>query len=613
MRTALSLFPLRKGALSVSKKERKPGAVFRTLKFYLPMAWKLNKRYFIVSVLNVIVQSVLPFIDLIFLPLLVDALCQPVRDVPTIILYAALMVGLDIAVGTLGSQLTIYLERFEDVFLNYSREMVAERCMEIDFALTENKEALDQIRKANDGIDWSGGFHGICVNFFNIITNAVKIVGVVTILVISAPWLLLIIGVMLAVSSILNAKKNRIEIKWFSELSKVDRVYYYVNYEQEDIRFAKDIRLYGAAATLVAKAAQQLKRHLEFDVKKMDEQYPLNVLDVVVTALRDFGTYLYLGILAILGSITIGQFSQLTTAGGTFNTAVQGMIFNLQDIVKRCNYACETVKLMEYPPYLQKGTRRVENLDRPHEIEFRNVSFSYPNTGVQVLKNVSIKIKAGERLSVVGLNGAGKTTFIKLLCRLYDADEGEILLDGVNIRDYDYDEYMKLFSVVFQDFRLLAFSVQDNILLGNEDSPENVDAVLEKVGLLDKVNTLPHGRDTMMFRQFEKDGVQLSGGEQQKLAIARALYKDAPVVILDEPTAALDPVAEYEIYCRFNVLVGGKTAVYISHRLSSCKFCDRIAVFSDFTIKELGTHDELVHKPGGIYAEMFAAQAQYYV
>lgn len=596
-----------------SKNETKKGVVLKTLKYYLPVAWKFSKRYFIVSVINVIVQAVLPFVDLIFLPLLVDALCQPVRDVPAIILYAALMVGLDIAFGITGSQLTVYLERFEDVFLNYSREMVAERCMEIDFALTENKEALDQIRKANDGIEWSGGLHGICLNFFNIISNAIKIVGVVTILAVSAPWLLLIIGVLLAISSILNAKSNRIEIKWFSELSKVDRVYYYVNYEQEDIRFGKDIRLYGAAAMLVAKAAQQLKRHLEFDVNKLDEQYPLDVLNVVVTALRDFGTYLYLGILAILGSITIGQFSQLTTAGGTFNTAVQGMIFNLQDIVKRCNYACETVKLMEYPPYLQKGKRKIENLNKPHEIEFRNVSFSYPNTNVQVLKNVSIKIKSGERLSIVGLNGAGKTTFIKLLCRLYDTDEGEILLDGVNIRDYDYDEYMKLFSVVFQDFRLLAFSVQDNILLGKEDSPENVDAVLEKVGLLDKVNTLPHGRDTMMFRQFEQDGVQLSGGEQQKLAIARALYKDAPVVILDEPTAALDPVAEYEIYCRFNELVGGKTAVYISHRLSSCKFCDRIAVFSDCTIKELGTHDELVHKPGGIYAEMFAAQAQYYI
>ena len=214
---------------------------------------------------------------------------------------------------------------------------------------------------------------------------------------------------------------------------------------------------------------------------------------------------------------------------------------------------------------------------------------------------------------MVGLNGAGKTTFIKLLCRLYDTDEGEILLDGVNIREYDYDEYMKLFSVVFQDFKLLAFTAQDNILLGKEDSPEHVDELFEKVGILNKINSLSNGRDTMMFRQFDKNGVQLSGGEQQKLAIARALYKDAPMVILDEPTAALDPVAEYEIYCRFNELVGGKTAVYISHRLSSCKFCDRIAVFSDCTIKELGTHEELVHKPDGIYAEMFRAQAQYYI
>ena len=599
--------------MSDTKSAKKKGVVFRTLKYYLPVAWKFSKRYFIVSVINVVVQSVLPFIDIVFLPLLVDALCQTERSVPQIILYAALMVGLDIAVGTLGMQLTIYLERFEDKFLNYFREEVAQRCMDIDFALTENKEALDQIRRANDGIDWSGGLHGICVNFFTIIANIIKIVGVVTVLALSAPWLLLIIGVLLALSSLLNAKKNRIEVKWFSELSKVERVWDYVTYEMEDFRFGKDVRLYGAAETLARKAAEQIKRLIRFDVDKENELYPLNILDIIVTAARDFGTYIYLGILAILGRITIGQFSQLTTAGGTFNTAVQGVIFNLQDIVKRCNYAYEVVKLMDYPPYLQKGDRRIEQLDRPHEIEFRNVSFSYPNTGVQVLKNVSIKIKAGERLSVVGLNGAGKTTFIKLLCRLYDADEGEILLDGVNIREYDYDEYMKLFSVVFQDFRLLAFTVQDNILLGREDEPEKVDDVLEKVGLLDKVNTLPHGRDTLMFRQFDRDGVQLSGGEQQKLAIARALYKDAPVVILDEPTAALDPVAEYEIYCRFNELVGGKTAVYISHRLSSCKFCDRIAVFSDCTIKELGTHDELVHKPGGIYAEMFAAQAQYYV
>lgn len=598
--------------MSNSKKNEKKNAVLNTLKFYLPVAWKLSKRYFIVSVINVIVQAVLPFIDLIFLPLLVDALCQPERSVIQIILYAALMVGLDIAVGTAGTQLTIYLERFEDKFLNYSREMVAERCMEIDFALTENKQALDQIRKANDGIDWSGGLHGICVQFFSIISNVIKIVGVVTILAVSAPWLLLIIGVLLAVSSILNAKKNKIEVKWFSELSKVDRVYYYINYEQEDIRFAKDIRLYGAAGTLIAKAAEQIKRTISYDVDKEKELYPLNILDVTVTALRDFGTYLYLGILAILGSITIGQFSQLTAAGGTVNQAVQGVIFNIQDIVKRCSYAYETVKLMEYPPYLQKGTRKVEDLNNPHEIEFRNVSFSYPNTGVQVLKNVSIKIKAGERLSVVGLNGAGKTTFIKLLCRLYDTDEGEILLDGVNIRDYDYDEYMKLFSVVFQDFRLLALPLGENVAGAAEYDRALAERCLRGAGFGERLDTMPKGLDTVLFKELDQDGVEVSGGEAQKIAIARALYKDAPFIVLDEPTAALDPIAEADIYAKFDAIAGDKTAIYISHRLSSCKFCDAIAVFDQGAIVQTGTHDTLVADENGLYHKLWQAQAQYY-
>lgn len=595
------------------KSEKKKGVVFKTLKYFFPVAWRFSKSYFILSALNVAVAAALPFVDIILLPLLVDALCQPVRDVGQIVLYAGLMIGLDAAVGLLNSQLTIHLEKYEDKFLNYMSEEISLRCMDIDFALTENKEALDQIQKAREGKDWSGGIHGIARAFFTIIENVIKIAGVVTVLAVNAPWLLLIIGTLLGVSTLLNARKNRIEVKYFSDLAKVDRVWGYVLFELEDFRFGKDIRLYGAAGTLLAKSAEQIKRLYDFDRKKADERFPLDVLDAALSALRDFGTYIYLGILAIFGKITIGAFSQLTTAGGTLNASLQGVVFGLQDIVKRCNFGYEVVKLMEYPPYLEKGTKRVENLSKPHEIEFRNVSFSYPNTGVQVLKNVSIRIKAGERLSVVGLNGAGKTTFIKLLCRLYDTDEGEILLDGVNIREYDYDEYMKLFSVVFQDFKLLAFTAQDNILLGKEDSPERVDELFEKVGILNKINSLPNGRDTMMFRQFDKNGVQLSGGEQQKLAIARALYKDAPVVILDEPTAALDPVAEYEIYCRFNELVGGKTAVYISHRLSSCKFCDRIAVFSDCTIKELGTHEELVHKPDGIYAEMFRAQAQYYV
>ena len=594
-------------------KKVEKGVVMKTLKYFFPVAWKFDKAYFILSAVNVLVAAALPFIDIFLLPLLIDALCAEVRDVQLIVTYAALMVGLDVVVGLITSQLTIHLEKYEDKFLNFQAEEIARRCMEIDFALTENKECLDQINKAREGKDWSGGIHGIAKAFFQIIQNVIKICGVVAVLVINAPWLLLIIGVLLGISTVINAKKSRIEVKYFSDLANVNRVLWYVTHEIEDFRYGKDVRLYGAAGTLVARAAEQMKRLNGFFKKKADELYPLSILDIIVSVVRDFGTYMYLGALAILGYITIGVYSQLTTSGGVLQSSLQSVVLGLQDIVKRCNYGYEIVKLMDYPPMLEKGDKKVEDLNKPHEIEFRNVSFHYPNTQVQVLKNVSITIKAGERLSVVGLNGAGKTTFIKLLCRLYDCDEGEILLDGVNIRDYDYDEYMKLFSVVFQDFRLLSFTAADNILLGKEDSTDSVDALFSKVGLLDKINSLPKGRDTMMFRQFDRDGVQLSGGEQQKLAIARALYKDAPVVILDEPTAALDPVAEYEIYCKFNELVGGKSAIYISHRLSSCKFCDRIAVFSEGTIKELGTHDELVHKPDGIYAEMFSAQAQYYV
>ena len=598
---------------SQKKNEDREHTVTKTLKYFFPVAWKFDKAYFILSAVNMIIGAAVPFPEMIFMPLLMDSLISPERDLRQIITYAALMVALKTVVSMTNSVLSNHLKKYSHKFYNFTAEEISQRCMEIDFALTENKDALDQINRGREGLDYSDGVYGISTAFFTIITNALKIFGVVTVLALNAPWMLLIIAVLLTVSTVINSRKNKIEIKYFGELSKVERILRYVLRELEDFRFGKDVRLYGAADTLVKKSTEQTDRITAFDEDRENRKFPSDILDTAVTAIRDFGTYLYLGVLAIFGKITIGTFSQLVSAGSTLNSSVQGAVFGYQDIVKLCNYAYEVVKLMEYPPMLQKGGRRFKNLKAPHEIEFRNVSFSYPNTGVQVLKNVSITIKAGERLSVVGLNGAGKTTFIKLLCRLYDADEGEILIDGVNIREYDYDEYMKLFSVVFQDFRLLSFSAKDNVLLGAEDSGEAADAMFEKVGLLGKINSLSKGRDTLMFREFDRDGVQLSGGEQQKLAIARALYKDAPVVILDEPTAALDPVAEYEIYCRFNELVGGKTAVYISHRLSSCKFCDRIAVFSEGAIKELGTHNELVKIGGGIYSEMFKAQAQYYV
>lgn len=241
----------------------------------------------------------------------------------------------------------------------------------------------------------------------------------------------------------------------------------------------------------------------------------------------------------------------------------------------------------------------------------RYVSFSYPKTDKKILDDICIKIRPGEHLSIVGLNGAGKTTFIKLLCRLYDPTEGQILLDGVDIRDYDYRQYMQQFAPVFQDFKLFSFTIDENIAFANPDKGK-VDEYIELVGPKDKVDELEKGTQTTIFKYFDEKGIEPSGGEQQKIAIARALYKDSPIVILDEPTSALDPLAEYEVYIQFHTLVGGKTAFYISHRLSSCKFCDSIAVFSEGKIAEYGSHDELISIPSGIYAKMFEAQAKYF-
>ena len=230
------------------------------------------------------------------------------------------------------------------------------------------------------------------------------------------------------------------------------------------------------------------------------------------------------------------------------------------------------------------------------------------------MKNVSIRIVSGELLSIVGLIGAGKTTFIKLLCRFYQVTSGEILLNGINIWEYDYREYMQMISAVFQDFKLLALSIKENITLeksGHFDDDKLL-PLISKVGLGEKIRNLKAGINTPVFKHFDVSGFIPSGGDQQKIAIARALFKNSPIVILDEPTAALDPIAEFEIYKQFNDLVRGKTAIYISHRLSSCKFCDKVAVFSDGHIVEYGTHDDLIEREDGIYFKLFNTQAQYY-
>ena len=249
---------------------------------------------------------------------------------------------------------------------------------------------------------------------------------------------------------------------------------------------------------------------------------------------------------------------------------------------------------------------------KKYDIEFRNVSFKYAGSENYALKNINLTFNVGERLAVVGMNGSGKTTFIKLMCRLYDPTEGEIYMNDFNVRKYDYRQYLDLFSVVFQDYSLLALPLGNNVSSAATWDAEKAQRCLREIGFGERYDDMPKGLETPLYKNFDNEGVNVSGGEAQKIALARALYKDAPFIILDEPTAALDPIAEAEIYAKFDEIVGDKTAIYISHRLSSCRFCDKIAVFDHGEIVQVGSHEELLADENSKYYELWTAQAQYY-
>ncbi len=267
---------------------------------------------------------------------------------------------------------------------------------------------------------------------------------------------------------------------------------------------------------------------------------------------------------------------------------------------------------LDIPNEKYQGTLPTEKRDdNEYEFEFKNVWFRYPDSADYTLKGINMKWRIGEKMAIVGKNGCGKSTLIKLLCRLYDPTEGEITLNGIDIRKYRYEEYMALFSVVFQDSRLFSFSLAENVAVDTEYDAELVEDCVRRAGLSERLDSMENGIETILYKDFDEDGVEISGGETQKLCLARAIYKGSPFIILDEPTAALDPISEYEIYTKFNGIVGTRTAVYISHRLSSCRFCDEITVMKDGRIAERGSHDELLEK-GGAYSELWTAQAEMY-
>lgn len=375
----------------------------------------------------------------------------------------------------------------------------------------------------------------------------------------------------------------------------------------------KDVRLYRQDKLIMKVRKFTLDIHKKAFRTMEKKRYAINIPLIISSVLLQAVIYIFVCVYTLLGVFGVGSIIKYVGFVESIIDCITSYFNVFADIKYNTPFVEDYLAYFAIPQKMYQGSTPVEKRDdNEYCVEFKDVSFKYPGADTYALRHVNMKFMVGERLAVVGMNGSGKTTFIKLMCRMYDPTEGEILLNGMNIKKYDYDEYLAVFSVVFQDFKLFSFSLGENVASGADYDAKKVMASLHQSGFDERLESMTDGINTTLYKDFDKNGVELSGGEAQKIALARALYKDAPFIILDEPTAALDPIAEYEIYSKFNEIIGTKGVIYISHRLASCRFCNKIAVFDNGQIVQSGTHNDLIVEENGKYYKLWHAQAQYY-
>lgn len=490
----------------------------------------------------------------------------------------------------------------------------AEKTLSMNYQTLERPEILDMESKADEAT--GGNNNGVEGLIHSVYSLGVQLfVMVTTFSVVAAlDWRLVLIIAALSVVQFLffryTVKKDRREV--WDMLAPVWRKIHYMERTTQDFDYAKDIRLFGMKDWLSFKQHEILGEKQERMIRSRNLWIYNSLFAHGMTLISTAVVYGVLIYSFLGGGISIGDFTLYIGFATTFTSALTGLL-NSMGGYKQCSMQVDNFRsYMDLEPDDESNCIPVPESDK-YIFEFKNVSFKYSGQENYALKNLSLTLEPGKRLAVVGLNGAGKTTFIKLLLRLYDVTEGVILLNGTDIRRFKRSEYYKLFSPVFQNVEIFAFPMNENVSM---DRPEDTDKkraeeCLVKAGMADKLASLEKGSDTELLKVIYDDGVDLSGGEKQKLALARALYKDASVIVLDEPTAALDALAEYDLYKSFDDIIGDKSAVYISHRLSSTRFCDSIAMFKAGEMVEYGTHDQLLAK-NSAYAEMFEIQAQYY-
>lgn len=574
------------------------------------------------------IHSLQPFISVWFSARIVDELINYCRK-EYIATYVISIIVINFICTVIKNVLLHVCNEKESQMWNWFEKVFSDKQMSLDYDDLEDVSIQKQRQEVEENLFMFGNGLGqlvwgtsVIVKVFINIFVALLMSGTLFIsksgqeMVDSPIWIVIILGcITLCGFSNYKAtrKENSLFMKWCDNSLWFNRTFMFFGHVlYTNLERAKDVRIYRQD-TLAIKKIEELEEWGNAEKKNSFHMSFFPAAAGFIVGLGNCACYLFVAIKAFLGAYGVGSVVQYVSVLTRLGDGIRDLMFMVSDNELYCTHLKKMYDYLDIPNHMYQGSLTVEKReDNEYYIEFRNVSFKYPRTENYVLRNVNLKFKIGEKLAVVGMNGSGKTTFIKLLCRLYDPTEGEILLNNVDIRKYDYKEYMSIFSVVFQDFKLFSFGLGQNVAASFDYNEELAKKCLEKAGFYDRLQKMKKGLETSIYKDLDEEGVEISGGEAQKIALARALYKNAPFIILDEPTAALDPIAEYEVYSKFNEIVQDKTAIYISHRLSSCRFCDVIAVFDDGHIVQRGVHDKLLQDTHGKYYELWKAQAQYY-
>ena len=612
-----------------------------TLKETFQIHWRAYKDVshlcpgvFAVTAIHSIAKAISPYVTVFFSARIINELAGQRRmdELVSLVVTALISIG---AMTLVTGLLLRWREVISDQYTYRKYHLFADKMLSMDFADVDNPKTHDLRSQIDQSENWSGwGIMQLYNRWADFVEGCAGIVGAVALTAslftlqvpagsslvwLNHPGFIAVLIGLIAGATVLGPVCNNKSLGYWASVSEEarfgNRVFGAFGFISGEAHRAVDFRIYKQEDI-----AQHYMRQTDvFSHKGKMGQLARGAMGAWTAAGKSIGSiltgivYVFVCLKAWAGAFGIGSVTQYVGAVTALSGSVSTLINCIGMLKENVPFMRTTYEFLDIPNSMYQGSLTTEKRsDRQYEVEFKDVSFKYPGSDMWALRHVNIKFKVGKRLAIVGENGSGKTTFIKLLCRLYDPQEGQILLNGIDIRKYRYDDYMNIFSVVFQDFQLICQPLGNNVAGSMEYDRDKARKALIDAGFGERLDSMPLGLDTMVYKNLTEDGVDYSGGEAQKIAIARALYKDAPFIILDEPTAALDPIAEAEIYSKFNDIAGDKTANYISHRLSSCKFCDEIAVFHEGAVIQRGTHGDLVTDENGKYYELWHAQAQYY-